>query len=53
MKFVIVLLSIYAFLESVSYGLYEYQQKENKIGGISIFILSSIGLVLPIFSILI
>lgn len=31
MKLVIILFALYAFLESVSYGLYEYQTKENKI----------------------
>ncbi len=31
MKFVVILLSIYAFLESTSYGIYEYQENQNKI----------------------
>lgn len=31
MKLVIILFALYAFLESVSYGLYEYQTKENKV----------------------
>lgn len=31
MKLVVILLAIYTFLESTSYGLYEYQEKENKV----------------------
>jgi len=42
MKLVIILFSIYAFLESISYAIYEYQEKENKFGAVSIFILSSL-----------
>lgn len=53
MKLIIILLSLYAFLESTSYGIYEYQEKNNKAGGVSIFVLASIGLVLPIFYVLI
>ncbi len=30
MKLVVILLAIYTFLESTSYGLYEYQEKKNK-----------------------
>lgn len=30
MKLVVILLAIYTFLESTSYGLYEYKEKENK-----------------------
>lgn len=31
MNLVVILLSIYAFLESTSYGIYEYRRKGNKI----------------------
>lgn len=50
MKLVIILFAIYAFLESSSYAVYEY--KKIKSGAVSIIILASFGLVLPIFSIL-
>lgn len=45
MNFVFTLFSIYIFLKTVSYGIYEY--KDNKIGAVIIFIISTIGLILP------
>lgn len=30
MKLVVILLAVYTFLESTSYGIYEYQEKKNK-----------------------
>ena len=53
MKVIIIMLSIFSFLESTSYGLHEYQTNQNKPGGISIFILATLGLLLPIFGVLI
>lgn len=42
MKFVVMLLALYGFLESCSYGIYEYRQRENKTGGITIFVISTL-----------
>lgn len=42
MQNIILLLSIYGFLESTSYGIYEYQTNKNKSGGVAIFILSTL-----------
>ena len=50
MSIIIILLSIYGFLESVSYGINQYN--ENKTGAISIFILATIGLILPIVAVI-
>lgn len=31
MQLVVILLSIYGFLESTSYGIYEYRERNNKV----------------------
>lgn len=46
MVVLISILSILAFIKTVSYGLYEYKNN-NKSGGIIIFILALIVLILP------
>lgn len=38
-NFSVLLISVYVFLETISYGIYEFKN-ENKLGGIVIFILS-------------
>lgn len=45
MNLVFTLLSIYIFLRTLSYGLYEYQ--DNKIAGVIIFTLATIALIIP------
>ncbi len=51
MKLIIFLFALYGFLESSSYAIYEY--KKNKAGAFTLIVISTLGLVLPIFSILI
>ena len=51
MKIIIILLSIYGFLESTSYGIYEYQKNKNKSGGIIVFILSTLRTITTNFSV--
>lgn len=46
----IILFIIAAFIESMSYAIYELKINKNKPGGISIIILSLVGLVFPIVS---
>ncbi len=45
MNFIFTLLSIYIFIRTISYGIYEY--KENKIAAVTIFVIATIGLILP------
>lgn len=47
MNIIVLFLSIWIFFKTVAYGVYEYQENNNKIGGVIIFILSSISLLLP------
>lgn len=47
MKIVIVILSLFVFLKTLYYGIYEFKQK-NKTAGVSIVVLSVIALVVPI-----
>ena len=53
MKLIIILLSIFGFIESISYGLHEYQTNGNHTGGVAIFVLATLGLVFPILGVLI
>ena len=48
MKYISILFLIYLFLKSFYYGIYEINDKKNKLGGIAIIFLSIIGLVLPL-----
>ena len=41
MSIIIILLSIYGFLESIAYGLYEFHENENKIGALVVFIVAT------------
>lgn len=47
MHFIILILSIYVFIQTVAYGIFEYKKNSNKIVGIFIFILAIISLILP------
>lgn len=40
MKFFIVVLSIYIFIEIAKYAIFEYKEQNNKIAGVILFILS-------------
>ena len=44
----IVLFSVLASVESFAYALYEFKVNENKTGGITLMVLSLIGLVFPV-----
>lgn len=46
MRFVIVVLSIYMILKTVSYGIYEIKNNENKAGGIVVIAVSILAAVL-------
>ena len=45
MSIIIILLSIYGFLESIAYGLYEFHENENKIGALVVFIVATFRVV--------
>lgn len=45
MSVIIILLSIYGFLESIAYGLYEFHENENKIGALVVFIVATFRVV--------
>lgn len=47
MKLIILLLTVWIFTKTISYGVYEYQDNRNKVGGVIIFVLSTISLLLP------
>ncbi len=47
MHFIIFLFSIYAFIETMSYGIFEYKKNSNKIAGIFICILAFFTLIVP------
>lgn len=47
MRFIILILSIYVFSETVGYGIFEQKENKNKVSAIIIYILSIIALVAP------
>lgn len=47
---VFILFSIYAFLKATSYGIYEFKQNNNKLGGIIVIIFSLSCVVTSIFA---
>lgn len=49
MSFVILIASVYAFLETVLAGYFEYKENNNKITGIILYILSLFCLIVPNF----
>lgn len=49
MKTLSIIFLIYAFMKSIFYAYFEIKEKENKSGGIIVILLAIIGLILPIF----
>lgn len=49
MRLFATILICYFFMKSFYYGIYEFNENKNKPAGIIVFILSFLGLVLPIF----
>lgn len=47
MVFVVIFLSIWFFIRTFSYGIFEIKNNSNKPGGITIIILSIISLIFP------
>jgi len=47
MLFLIILLSLFTFIRTISYGRYELKQNTNPIGGFVIIILALFSLILP------
>ncbi len=47
MKIVILFLSIWIFIKTVSYGLFEIKQNKNKFGGVMVIILALISSIFP------
>ena len=47
MGIVVVLLSIWIFIKTLFYGIYEIKNNSNKPGGITIILISIISLILP------
>lgn len=45
MYFIILILSIFAFIKTLGYAIYEYQDNSNKVAGIIVGILSIFALV--------
>ena len=52
MKYVIAILVLLAFYKSIFYAIFEYREKQNKLAGIGVYILSFIGLFFPILVVL-
>lgn len=48
MKYISIFFLIYLFLKSFYYGIFEINEKKNKPGGITVIILSFIGLIFPL-----
>ena len=47
MRFIIFILSIYVFIKTIAYSIFEYKENLNKIGGIVVFIIGALGFILP------
>lgn len=47
MRFIILMLSIYVFIQTISYGIFEYKNNSNKFVGIIIFIFGIFSLIVP------
>lgn len=48
MKYLAIIFLIYLFLKSIYYGLFEINEKNNKLGGIFVIILSIVSLIFPV-----
>ena len=53
MPIFIIILIIIVFIRTVSYGIYELKENKNLVAGITTFFLSIVGLIFPIFEIII
>lgn len=47
MRIIVGLLSIWIFIRTLSYGIYEIKQNSNTSGGITIIVLAVLSLILP------
>ena len=47
MHVIIFIFSLYAFIQTIAYGIFEYKKNSNKIVGILICILGILSLILP------
>lgn len=47
MKSLMALLSLFVFLKTLYYGIYEFKENSNKVAGVSIILLSFICLIVP------
>lgn len=47
MKLLVLILSIIIFIKTTSYGIYELNENNNKIGGITVICIASLSLILP------
>ncbi|MCI8965257.1 MAG: hypothetical protein HFJ43_02755 [Clostridia bacterium] len=47
MKLIIMILTICIFFQTIGFGVFEYKENKNKIAGVTIFTLATIGLILP------
>lgn len=52
MNFILFLIFILIFIETIFYSVYEIKQNDNISGGVSVIVLAIISLVVPIISIL-
>ncbi len=48
MRIIVCLLSIWVFIKTLSYGIYEIKQNSNTFGGIATIVLAVLSLILPI-----
>lgn len=53
MKILAILLLIFCFVKSIYYSIFEIKEKQNKLAGITIIFLSLLGLILPLFLLII
>lgn len=47
MIFLIIILSVIIFIKTISYGVYELKENNNKIGGITVITIATLSLLLP------
>jgi hypothetical protein len=47
MRLIVFILSIYVFIKTISYGLFEFKEQNNKASGIIIYVLAVIVLIAP------
>lgn len=47
MNYVVFLLTLWIFIRTANFGLFEIKENKNKLGGVSVIVVSVIGFVLP------